>query len=138
VRPTLTQPASTIRSTLISEERTAARNQMILYMGSVLRRRFSGDQRMLSASPNLPLLLAAGDDGAIEMWRRLVTLLARPWMPLASAGVGVILSLPSVGGGLLGDDYFHRSVLLGVGDAGAGSSPLFDLFSFASGASRHR
>jgi hypothetical protein len=53
-------------------------------------------------------------------------------MPLAAALLGVILSLPSVGGGLLGDDYFHRSVLLGVGDAGAGSSPLFDMFSFVS------
>jgi hypothetical protein len=66
------------------------------------------------------------------MWRRLVTLLALPWMPLAATLLGVVLSLPSLGDGLLADDYFQRSLLLGVGNAGAGSSPLFDMFSFVS------
>jgi hypothetical protein len=39
-------------------------------------------------------------------------------MPLAAALLGVVLTLPSLGGGLLGDDYIQRSVLLGVGEVG--------------------
>lgn len=56
--------------------------------------------------------------------------MARPWAPATAALIGIVLTLPAIGGGLLGDDYMHRSILLGVGEVAAGSSPAFDLFSF--------
>ncbi len=64
------------------------------------------------------------------MGKRVAALLARPGIPLAAALAGLALTLPALGGGLLGDDYIHRSVLLGVGDVGAGTWPVFDLFAF--------
>lgn len=44
----------------------------------------------------------------------------------------MLLSLPVLIAGLAIDDYFHRSILLGVGRIGQGANPLFDLFSFVS------
>lgn len=64
------------------------------------------------------------------MANRLLALLARPRAPLTAALVGIALTLPALGVGILGDDYIHRSILLGVGGAGAGAQPLFDLFAF--------
>jgi hypothetical protein len=61
---------------------------------------------------------------------QLVALLHRPAAPLMAAFVGVLLTLPSIGGGLFADDYLQRSVLLGVGDVGSDASPAFDMFSF--------
>lgn len=58
------------------------------------------------------------------------TLLARPWMPVAAALLGVVLTLPALGAGLLADDYIHRSILLGKGAVAAGGNPVFDLFAF--------
>lgn len=62
--------------------------------------------------------------------RRLCTLMARPRAPLAVALVGMALVLPATGAGLLGDDYIHRSVLLGAGEVGAEARPVVDLFAF--------
>ena len=62
--------------------------------------------------------------------KRMLALLARPWAPVTAALVGVVLTLPALGGGLLGDDYLHRSVLLGAGEVGAGTISAFDLFAF--------
>jgi len=57
-------------------------------------------------------------------------LLGRRWAPLGSALLAVILTLPALRVGLVADDYFHRMVLLGRGEAGARLSPTWDLFSF--------
>ncbi|MGD8897170.1 MAG: hypothetical protein PVJ73_14145 [Acidobacteriota bacterium] len=50
--------------------------------------------------------------------------------PLAVGLLAVLLSLPALGVGLIGDDYFHRMVLLGIPDGGFDSPPLRYLFSF--------
>ncbi|MBI5628951.1 MAG: hypothetical protein HY953_08530 [Candidatus Rokubacteria bacterium] len=71
------------------------------------------------------------------MTKRLIALLARPWTPLTAAVVGTVLTLPALGGGLLYDDYFHRSILLGVGTLGRDAHPVFELFSFIPRGPRH-
>lgn len=62
--------------------------------------------------------------------KRLLALLARPWAPLTTALIGVALTLPALGAGLILDDYFHRAILLGVGPFGHDARPPLDLFSF--------
>jgi hypothetical protein len=44
--------------------------------------------------------------------------------------VAVLLTLPALGAGLVGDDYFHRMLLLGRGELGARLDKTRDLFSF--------
>jgi hypothetical protein len=61
---------------------------------------------------------------------RVIALLSGRRVPLLAALVAVALTLPALGVGLLGDDYMHRSILLGVGDVARGSQPIFDLFAF--------
>jgi hypothetical protein len=58
------------------------------------------------------------------------SLLDRRFTLLGSALLAVVLTLPALRAGLVGDDYFHRMVLLGRGDWGARPNPTFDLFSF--------
>ena len=62
------------------------------------------------------------------MARALRSLLAHRRAPLLAALVGMVLCLPAVGTGLVGDDYFHRSILLGEGTTGEGTNPTLDLF----------
>jgi hypothetical protein len=50
--------------------------------------------------------------------------------PLGSALLAVVLVLPALRAGLVGDDYFHRMILLGRGDWAASLNPTLDLFSF--------
>jgi hypothetical protein len=72
------------------------------------------------------------------MTRPLLRWLAQPWSPLTAALVGVALTLPALGVGLIIDDYFHRAVLLGTGPVGVGARPLLDLFSFIPAGPRHQ
>lgn len=65
------------------------------------------------------------------MIRRLVWLLDHPRLPLFAALLAVILVLPSLGGGLVADDWFHRAHL----DERSTlipphRGPLFDMFDF--------
>lgn len=46
------------------------------------------------------------------------------------AATAVVLALPSLCAGLLGDDYIHRIVLLGIGEWGEATTPIRDLFAF--------
>jgi hypothetical protein len=62
--------------------------------------------------------------------KRALGFLAGRRAPLAAALLAVALTLPALGVGLIGDDYMHRSILLGVGGVAAGSSPVTDLFVF--------
>jgi len=64
--------------------------------------------------------------------------MARPWSPWIAVVIGLILTLPALRGGLLGDDYVHRSILLGVGNVGAQARPLLDLFAFVPEGPRHK
>jgi hypothetical protein len=64
------------------------------------------------------------------MRMRPIARLSKPRLPLAAAALGIALTLPALGGGLLGDDYMHRSILLGVGPVASGAHPVFDLFGF--------
>jgi hypothetical protein len=57
-------------------------------------------------------------------------LLVHRLAPLGVALVAVLLTLPGLGAGLVGDDWFHRMVLLGRGELGARLDPTLDLFSF--------
>ena len=50
--------------------------------------------------------------------------------PVAFGLLALLLTLPALGVGLIGDDYFHRMVLLGIPDGGFESPPLRYLFSF--------
>jgi hypothetical protein len=62
--------------------------------------------------------------------QRLVALAAHPYAPWIAAGLGVLLTLPSLGGGLAVDDYIHRAVLLGLIDDARDHSSVMSLFSF--------
>ena len=64
------------------------------------------------------------------MKRRLRVLLEHRFTPLAAALLSIVLTLPALRAGLMGDDYFHRMILLGRSDLGRNMSPTFDLFSF--------
>jgi hypothetical protein len=62
-------------------------------------------------------------------------------MPWIAAGLMLVLSLPALRAGFIGDDYYHRSMLLGTGAVGEVYNPLTDLFEFVpagSGADRLR
>jgi hypothetical protein len=62
-------------------------------------------------------------------------------MPLVAAGLTMLLSLPALRAGFVGDDYYHRAMLLGTGEVGEVYNPLTDLFEFVpqgSGADRLR
>jgi hypothetical protein len=50
--------------------------------------------------------------------------------PLVFGLLALLLTLPALGVGLIGDDYFHRMILLGIPDGGFESPPLRYLFSF--------
>ncbi len=41
-----------------------------------------------------------------------------------------LVALPALGVGLIGDDYFHRMILLGIPDGDFDARPLWELFSF--------
>lgn len=58
------------------------------------------------------------------------SLLGHRFALLGLALLAVVLTLPALRAGLVGDDYFHRMVLLGRGELGARLSPTWDLFSF--------
>jgi len=64
------------------------------------------------------------------MGGRLVLLLAHRRVPWVAAGLTVLLCLPALRAGFVGDDYFHRAILLGRGDLGELYTPLTDLFEF--------
>jgi hypothetical protein len=51
--------------------------------------------------------------------------------PLFAALLAFVLMLPALRTGSVGDDYFHRMVLLRLGEWGAATNPVWDLFSFA-------
>ena len=57
-------------------------------------------------------------------------LLKHRWTPVLLAFIGVALALPALWAGILGDDYFHRLVLLDIGEWGAQTDPVRDLFAF--------
>jgi len=57
-------------------------------------------------------------------------LLGNRFLPLGCVLIAVALTLPALDSGLVGDDYFHRMVLLDPGEWGARMSPTSDLFSF--------
>jgi hypothetical protein len=66
------------------------------------------------------------------MRARLAALSAHPLFPVAVGLLAVALAAPALGGGLQGDDWFHRGVFQGVGPL-SGASPLRDLFVFFDG-----
>ncbi len=59
--------------------------------------------------------------------------LAHRWQPLGVAVVGMLLTLPALGVGLVGDDYYHRAVLHGSRTMGDLVPPAWDMFSFFDG-----
>ena len=59
-------------------------------------------------------------------------LLSTRRLPLALGSLAFLLTLPALRAGLIGDDYFHRAILLGRGDIGATAKPLPGLFTFVS------
>jgi hypothetical protein len=50
--------------------------------------------------------------------------------PLFAALLAFALMLPSLGSGMVGDDYFHRMVLLRLGEWGTATNRVWELFSF--------
>jgi hypothetical protein len=52
-------------------------------------------------------------------------------VPLFAALLAFVLMLPALRAGLVADDYFHRLILLHLGEWGAAAHPVWDLFSFA-------
>ena len=58
-------------------------------------------------------------------------------MPLFVALVGVVLALPTLFAGWVGDDYAHIAIMEGLG-AFEGREPLWDLFRFFPGDERNR
>jgi hypothetical protein len=55
-------------------------------------------------------------------------LLSHPRAPVILALLGVLCCLPALGVGLVGDDYYHRQILLGEGTVGEGADATIDLF----------
>jgi hypothetical protein len=68
------------------------------------------------------------------MRARLAAWSAHPRWPVAVGALAVLLAAPALGGGLQGDDWFHRGVFAQVGLLG-GAAPLRDLFVFFDGGS---
>ncbi len=64
---------------------------------------------------------------------RLLRYLTHRRLPLMLATVGVLLALPSLWGGWVADDHFHRLKLVGSPALAASATPSLDLFTFASG-----
>jgi hypothetical protein len=60
-------------------------------------------------------------------------LLSHPASPWLAALVGVLLALPSLFGGLVGDDYLWWVQLQGVGPMGQGLPPLLHMYNFIPG-----
>jgi hypothetical protein len=52
------------------------------------------------------------------------------WWPVLLGLLACLLTLPALRAGLIGDDYFHRAVLLHRGDLAPFMRPVMDLFSF--------
>src|SRR5215471_9275238 len=72
----------------------------------------------------------APSTGTVEMLKRLLARSAAPWVII---GLAVALSLPSLGTGLVADDYIHELMMReNPGIAGYAFRP-FDLFAFANG-----
>ncbi len=67
---------------------------------------------------------------------RVARFLSHRFSPVAFAVLAVILTLPALGAGLVGDDYFHRMILLGRGELGRRMDPTLDLFSFVADSQR--
>jgi len=53
-------------------------------------------------------------------------------VPAVAALLAIVLALPSAFVGLAGDDYYHRALILGLGDL-SGKSPILDMFAFLPG-----
>lgn len=53
-----------------------------------------------------------------------------PWWPILLGLVACLLTLPALKAGLIGDDYFHRAVLLHRGEVAPFMRPVMDLFAF--------
>ncbi len=82
--------------------------------------------RPSSAGPTPPVASQSSEASAFETPAR--RFLRRRATPLACALLAVVLTLPALRAGLIGDDYFQRLILLGRIDWGAG--PALSLFSF--------
>jgi len=54
-------------------------------------------------------------------------------LPIILACIGIVLTLPALGMGLVADDYIHRAMLLGQWPWPAEDASLFGLFSFLDG-----
>lgn len=54
-------------------------------------------------------------------------------LPIMLACVGIILTLPALGTGLVFDDYWHRTMLLGQWPRSTEDASLFGMFSFMDG-----
>ncbi|MFH1468288.1 MAG: hypothetical protein ABIO70_28125 [Pseudomonadota bacterium] len=65
--------------------------------------------------------------------RRLPALLAHPRLPWVAALLGVLLCLPALGTGLIGDDYLWWLQIQRQGPLGQGLPPLLHLFNFVPG-----
>jgi len=61
---------------------------------------------------------------------RLLARLDHPRTPWIVAAIAVVLASPSLVGGIAGDDYLHRAILLGTVDLGWDARPLWNLFTF--------
>ncbi len=51
-------------------------------------------------------------------------------LPLMLGLLALLLTFPALRAGLVGDDYFHRAILLGRGEIGATTKPISGLFTF--------
>jgi hypothetical protein len=67
------------------------------------------------------------------MWRSLLT---HPWSIFALALLAVLITLPTLNVGLIGDDFLIREVLIGQ-DHREHAGTFFDLFTFADGQAAH-
>jgi hypothetical protein len=75
------------------------------------------------------------------MGHRFLDLLGQRHIAWVAAGLMLMLSLPALWAGFVGDDHYHRAMLLGAGEVGEVYNPLTDLFEFVpegSGADRLR
>ena len=68
---------------------------------------------------------------AIGLTNRIQSVLEHRRAPLFVALLAFVLMLPALRTGMVGDDYFHRMVLLRLGEWGAAADRMWDLFSFA-------